>query len=103
MIHNFIMTRLLVICLLVWVLIICFCSSSEEADNDELVAVYGTVTEISGSVTGNDVMITLVNGPEVWNVILAGSERVPELGREVIVVARAGSDNSLTAVYYDYP
>ncbi|MEM2838675.1 MAG: hypothetical protein QXE18_01085 [Thermoplasmata archaeon] len=103
MLSNSAMMRMFVICLLVWTLIICSCSSSEVVDHDELIMIYGTVSEISGSATRNDFIITIMNGAEKWNVFFGESEGIPEPGRSVIVLARAGPDNSLVAISYDYP
>lgn len=103
MISNFAMVRMFGMCIFAWILIISLCSSSEIVDQDELIAIYGIVSEISGPAARDDFMITLINGAEKWNVFLTESEDMPELGREVIVLARAGPDNSLVAISYDYP
>lgn len=97
-----VIVRLLVVCALSWVLIINACiPHTGEIGSEEWLAFYGIVTDISES--GGGAILTLSSGADVRKILFNDSDRLPDIGRAVIVLARADPGGMLLGISYDYP
>jgi hypothetical protein len=104
MMQHFITVRLIVICVLSWLLVIAFYSPpTGEAPVDELISIYGIVADSETLDGGNATLITVLDGDNVWKVIFDDPGHVPELGRAVIVTAKVTTGDLLIAICYNYP
>lgn len=101
MISSSIIARMIIACAFAWILIISACESRTEGSvPEELLALYGIVTDISES--GGTATLTLANGADEWRIIFEDSDRLPDIGRAVIVLARDTHESTLLGASFNY-
>lgn len=104
MISLHIIVRLLAACALMWSLLIGICASvSDDISSEELVALYGIVSDVKESGAQETMILTLVNGLNAWDITFRGFSDLPERGRAVIVLTKYAPGKSLEAFSYNYP
>lgn len=104
MISPYIIIRLLVACALMWSSLTGICASvSDDINSEELIALYGIVSDIKESGAQETMILTLVNGANTWDITFMGFDHLPERDRPVIVLVNCAPGKSLVAVSYNYP